>query len=212
VIRLLSLVFLPYLLPAQATIVRSAPSETFDLGCAGCSLTVADLAVLKGQQFIPLDIRLGGITNLLHWRYYDRFLQREATYPQEMLTEPCTQLLEGVADTALLSLHIVLTWTDSSGRSSDVFLLVSGLVKEQLYQAPFQAFFDSDPYLAPRFAAIARITPAQGQAETFDSIEGEVTISEFDPRKRAIAGEVAFEGNCIGWQKLGYFRKGEFQN
>jgi hypothetical protein len=152
------------------------------------------------------------LTNLLHWRYYDEFLQENAVYPRKMLTAPSTQLLDDLADTAAVSLHLVLGWSDAKGIQHVLFLLVTGLTKAELLEAPRQCTFDDDPHAAARFSAVARLHLVEGRDETFDAVDGEVTLEEFDPKEARVRGRFSFDASCLGWNKRGYFRNGVFEN
>ena len=82
----------------QATLVKGAPNQAFDLACAQCTLSVTDIALWRGMRVLPYHKERSGFTNLLHWKYYDSVMKEEVTTSEELPWEKCTQLLDGVAE------------------------------------------------------------------------------------------------------------------
>lgn len=211
--RLFLILFLLQALSAhtQVTLVREEPGDTLSLSCAACTTEVVDLAIYKGQQWVPYVIGKGAQRNLLYWRYFDAWLGRESTYPTEMLTEKSTLLLDDLQPTDTVSLHINLLWTDSTGRSHAIYLILAGLEKQVLTELPLQGAYDQDAHAAYRFAAVARIRKQTADAvEIYDSIDGYIEISAFNPRKSTISGKYEFLGNCMGVHKVRLFSNGIF--
>lgn len=205
------LAFFSFSTLAQVTLVRSAPNDSFNLACPSCALTVTDVSLLKGQQALPVDLRKPLATNLLHWRSYDKILEKDVITAQEPAWRESRQLLDEVPDTELLSLHINLDWADSTGRAQRIFLVVSGLTKPDLAATPVESAFDEDPYVLRRFSAFVRIQSDSGRTEIYDCIMGFCRLDQLNTKTGAVAGVFEFTGNCIGFAKRGFFTAGKFQ-
>ncbi len=196
---------------AQATLVETAPNETFDLSCATCTLTVTDIALVRGHQVLPFNIRKAPPANLLHWRYFDKFLNRMATYPSPLYGEDCTQIIDDLAMTDTLSLHINLSWvTDSTAPMNRLYLLIGGLQKRDLFNLPVVCGYSDEVKSSQRFAAIAQVPRNEGGMETYEITDGTITIDEFEPKKGKISGSFEFWGDRAGIVKKGTFRNGRF--
>ena len=210
---LLFSLFLTATLNAQVTLVREAPNDSFDLACADCRLTVAGVAITKGQHAVPMNLKKPVAVNLLMWRYYDDILNKEVLMAHEPYWTTSVLLLDEVPADEMLSLHINLIWIDSVGQTHALYLVLAGLNKGNLALLPLTTVYDeTDTYTPLRFAAIAQITIGNdGLWETFDSIEGNATLEHFNPRTGAVSGNFQFTGRCIGMEKLGFFVNGAFR-
>lgn len=209
-ILLLSLCSFP-LLRAQATLVREAPNDSFDLACPNCALTVEDVAVTKGQHAVPMNLRKPVSVNLLMWRYYDDILRKETLMTDEPFWTKGVQLLDEVAEDELLSVHLNLRWVDSTGRSHRFYLVLAGLNRQDLARLPLETTCDPDTYAPLRFAAIALITTGKDEEwETFDSFEGSCRLDSLNCKTRSLSGSFEFIANRVGMEKKGIFRNGSF--
>lgn len=199
-------------LSAQVTIVKGAPDEAFDLGCSTCTMAVRDIALWKGARIVPYNGPRAGLTNLLHWAYYDGILHERVVTPSELPWEKCTQLLDEQPDSALLSLQISLDWVDSMAQSQRLYLFVAGMRKADFENFPLfvECATDEAAAEAMHFAAIAAIAHADGSTETYEAMLGDISLENFDVKTGAISGVFSFTGNCIGWVKRGMFRNGKF--
>lgn len=206
----LCLVLLPYAYP-QVTLVRSAPDENFILDCPECTMAVADVSITQGQHALPMNLQKPVSVNLLLWRYYDKILGRDVLSRKEQIWTTCTQLLDEIPVDQLLSLHINLDWTDSSGQVQHIFLVIAGLDRAQLQQLPVESIFDPDTYSPLRFAAVAQITTNEESLKTFDCIQGNCTLEHFDPKTGSISGRFEFTANRIGMEQRGFFLHGHFE-
>ena len=207
----LLLLALGHSLQAQSTLTVSAANETFDLSCATCRVTVTDVALVRGHQVMPFNLRKSPPANLLHWRYFDKFLNRMSTYPRPLYGEDCTQLIDDLTSTDTLSLHINLVWvTDSVGPERKLFLLIGGLQKRDLASLPLVCGYSDEVKSAQRFAAIAQVPGVGSGAETYEITEGAVTILRFDPKTDKVSGTFEFTGDRVGIVKTGIFNRGSF--
>lgn len=196
----------------QATIVKGAPNQTFDLACAQCTLSVTDIALWKGMRMLPYHKERSGFTNLLHWKYYDAIVKEEVITSEELPWEKCTQLLDVVGESDTLSLQINLTWSDSAAQNHRIFLLISGLQKKNLAELPIYCELEPDAEVGLKhFSAIAQINLPDNRSETYETISGEISLTQFDPKKGIVGGTFEFEANCIGWVKQGTFNSGKFE-
>lgn len=197
---------------AQSTLVKGAPNQAFDLACALCTTSVDEVALWKGIRLLPYHKERSGMTNLLHWKYYDPIVKETVITSEELPWEKCTQLIELLADTDTLSLQINLTWTDSAAQVHRIYLLMGGLQKSDLTSLPVYSELEADaePGLH-HFSAIVQINNADGKSETYETISGEMTLNHFDAKTGAVGGTYQFEGNCIGWVKRGTFNNGSFE-
>jgi hypothetical protein len=201
---------LGYSLRAQSTLVQTAANETFDLSCPTCRVGVTDMALVRGHQVMPFNLRKSPPANLLHWRYFDKFLNRMSTYPRPLYGEDCTQLIDDVTNIDTLSLHINLAWTtDSTGSERKLFLLIGGLQKRDLSNLPLVCGYSSEVKSARRFSAIAQVPSGSGP-ETYEITDGTVTIDRFDPKTNKISGTFEFVGDRVGIVKKGVFNNGVF--
>lgn len=196
---------------AQQSLVRSAPDDYFNLACTGCTMTVADISITRGQHAIPMNLQKPVAVNLLMWRYYDKILGKEVLTRQEQLWTPCTQLLDDVPDDEMLSLHLNLDWSDSSGQTHRFFLVLAGLTKAQLLKFPVEGTFEADTYSPMRFAAVAQITDPDGYPETYDCVKGSCTLAHFEVKTGRIGGTFEFSANRVGMEKHGHFTRGVFE-
>jgi hypothetical protein len=200
---------------AQATIVKGAPNQTFDLACTQCTLSIEEVALWKGMRVLPYHKHRSGLTNLLHWRYYDSIMKEMVTTSEELPWEKCTQLLDSIASTDTISLQINLAWTDSSAQIHKIYLLIGGLQKNDLAALPIYSSLEGaaneEEIGLKHFAAIAQINLPDNKSETYETISGTISLTHFDPKKVAIGGTFEFEANCIGWIKHGSFIGGKFE-
>lgn len=196
---------------AQVTLVKGAPNQIFDLSCTQCSLSVDDIALWKGVKVLPYHKTKSGLVNLLHWKYYDSIMKAEITTAQELPWEKCTQIFDSLDDQDTVSLQVNLNWTDSTGQTHRIFLLLGGLQKSQLSKLPLESVFEANSMTAEHFSAIAQIKQADGKTETYETISGEMALTNFDPKTGTLGGSFEFAGNCIGWLKRGTFRNGVFE-
>lgn len=196
---------------AQTTLTRSAPNETFNLSCDSCTVTLTEMALVRGHQVMPFNLRKSPPANLLHWRYFDKFLNRMATYPRKLYGEDCTQLLDDLGATDTLSLHINLAWTtDSISPERKLFLLIGGLQKRDLSNLPLTCYYTDEVKSNQRFSAIAQLPLGKGITETYEITEGTITILDFDPKLDKISGTFEFTGDRAGVVKKGIFNQGKF--
>ena len=204
-------IVLGYSLQAQSTLVQTAANETFDLSCPTCKIDVTDMALVRGHQVMPFNLRKSPPANLLHWRYFDKFLNRVSTYPRPLYGEDCTQLVDDVLNTDTLSLHLNLAWvTDSVSPERKLFLLIGGLQKRDLSNLPLVCGYSDEVKGARRFAAIAQVQRSGSGSETYEITEGTVTIDRFDPKANKISGTFEFVGDRVGIVKTGIFNNGIF--
>ena len=196
---------------AQVTLVRQAPSDSFNLSCASCSLAVAEVALTRGQHAIPMNMRKPVAVNLLMWKYYDDILKKETLMAKEPFWTKGVQLIEEVPDTQMLSLHLNLIWTDSAGIAHRLYLVAAGITKGSLSRLPLVAVFDTDTYAPLRFSAVAQVFKDENDWETYDCLEGTFSLDRFDARSGVLGGHFDFTGNRIGMEKLGFFLNGRFQ-
>ncbi|MBX2893655.1 MAG: hypothetical protein KF734_22255 [Saprospiraceae bacterium] len=197
---------------AQATLVKGAPNQLFDLGCAQCSIAVVDLAVWKGIHLLPFNKVTSGMVNLLHWKYYDSIMKAEVTTSSELPWEKCTQLLDALDDTDTISLQINLLWKDSLEQTHPIYLLIGGLKKSELSELPIYSELEVNAEIGLRhFSGIVHARYADDRTETYETLSGEITLTHFEPKSGAIGGHFEFEANCIGWVKRGTFLNGKFE-
>lgn len=208
---LLLIFFRLSLVSAQVTLVKGAPNQVFDLACAQCTLSVEDVALWKGIRLLPHHKERSGLTNLLHWKYYDAIMKEVVTTSHELPWEKCTQLFDELAGSDTLSLQINLNWTDSTGQAHPVYLLIGALLKSDLATLPLDSHLEVGDEVDLRyFAAIINIKNAEGKTETYETMSGEMSLTRFDAKTGAVGGSFEFKGNCIGWMKHGTFNNGVF--
>jgi len=208
---LLVIVFRLSTASAQVTLIKGAPNQVFDLACAQCALTVEEVALWKGIRLLPYHKERSGLTNLLHWKYYDSIMKEMVTTSHELPWEKCTQLLDAVADSDTLSLQVNLLWTDSTGQTHPVYLLIGGLLKSDLASLPLESRLEANDEIDLRhFSTIATIKNPDGKTETYEIMTGEMSLTRFDAKTGAVGGSFEFKGNCIGWMKHGTFYNGVF--
>jgi hypothetical protein len=205
-------------LSAQVTLVKGAPSETFDLGCATCRVTVADMAIVPGHQVLPYNLmKEPPKVNLMHWRYFDRILNRQAVWPRPLLGEDCVLLLHDLAPSDTVSLHINLMWqSDSTAPIQRIFLVVAGIQRQDFDRLPLSAAYSDDLFVAMRLSAIAQITvpptdAADGYTETYQITEGSFTLESIDFMEDHAKGNFKFLTDRIGIAKTGVFINGVFK-
>ncbi len=201
------------LLSAQTTLVEGAPNEVFDLSCSTCAMTVTDMAVVKGHQVLPYNLRKAPAPNLLHWRYFDKFLNKWTTYPRPLYGEECTQLIDSIGETDTVSLHINIEWKkDTLLPARRIYLLIGGLLKKDVLNPPIIGAFNDDVSSLQRFAAIAQIPIKEnGPQETYEITDGIINIELFDPKDDKIKGDFWFNADRAGIIKKGAFEGGKFQ-
>jgi len=195
---------------AQVSLVREASNDSFDLACAACRLDVLDLAITRGQHAIPMNMKKPVAVNLLLWRYYDDIVQKDVLMADEPFWTSGIQLIDEVPDDELLSIHLNLGWTDSSGQAHRFYLVLAGLNKQDFDRLPVETTNDPDTYAPYRFSAIAQIMLADDDWETYDSFEGSCFLRSLNTKKRAISGTFDFVANRVGMEKLGIFTNGQF--
>jgi hypothetical protein len=196
---------------AQATLVREAPNDSFDLACENCRLEILDLAITRGQHAIPMNMKKPVAVNLLLWRYYDNILKKDVLMADEPFWTDGVQLLDETPDTEQLSIHLNLIWADSSGQTHRFYLVLAGITKQDFSRLPVETTFDPDTYAPYRFAAISQITIADDNWETYDSLEGSCFLLSLNPKKKSISGTFDFVANQVGMEKLGFFVNGKFK-
>lgn len=196
---------------AQVTLVREAPNDSFDLSCPKCTMTVADVAITKGQHAIPMNMKKPVAMNLLMWKYYDDILKRETLMSKEPFWTKGTLLLDEVPESEMLSLHVNLIWTDSNALEHRFYLVAAGLTRSQLSKPPVISVFDPDTYAPQRFNGIAQISNEAGEWGTYDAIEGTFTLDSLNTQTGSIKGSFEFTGNRVGMEQLGFFMNGAFQ-
>lgn len=148
--------------------------------------------------------------NLLMWKYYDDILKEETLMAREPFWTKGTLLLDDVPDTEMISLHINLVWTDSTGQEHQFYLVAAGLNKTQLTRLPLTTIYDPDTYAPLRFAAIAQIAESETEWGTYDTIEGTCILDHLDIKTGSLSGRFEFTGNRIGMEQLGFFVNGTF--
>jgi len=210
------LLFCVFLLPslkAQLTLVREAPNDSFNLSCTDCRLTVAGVAVTKGQHAVPMNLKKPVAVNLLMWRYYDDILKREVLMAHEPYWTTSVLLLDETPDDEMLSLHLNLQWSDSTGQTHALYLVLAGFTKGDLTRLPLSTVYDIDTYSFLRFSAIAQIMLGTDDDiwETYDTIEGSATLDSLNAKTGAVSGSFEFTGSCVGMEKLGFFVNGVFR-
>lgn len=196
---------------AQVTLVRSAPNDTFNLACSGCSMRVSGVALTQGQHALPMNTQKPVAMNLLMWRYYDNILGKNAFMAEEPFWTDGVQLLSEVPEAEPLSLHVNLVWSDSAGIAHRFYLVLAGLTKTHLNKLPVTTVYDTDTYAPLRFAAVAQITKDDDYWETYDSIEGTATLDHINTKTGGFSGTFEFTGTRIGMEKLGFFLNGTFR-
>lgn len=200
-------------LSAQSTLVRAAPTDTFDLHCATCSLVVTEIAVVKGHQVLPFNLRKSPPANLLHWRYFDKFLNRMTTYPRPLYGEECTQLMDDLRETDTVSLHINLAWrVDTVSPVRRLFLLIGGVQKRDFSNLPLECAYSDEVKSNLRFAAIVQLPKADqpNAMDTYEIRDGTITIEHFDFKEEKIRGGFDFSADKAGVVKVGVFTHGRF--
>ncbi|MBK9337324.1 MAG: hypothetical protein IPM98_12400 [Lewinellaceae bacterium] len=195
----------------QVTLVREAPNDSFELACPTCVMRVSGLALTQGQHAVPMNTQKPVALNLLMWRYYDNILGKDALMAEEPFWTTGVQLLDELAESEILSLHINLVWSDSAGLAHRIYLVLAGFTKANLSRLPLTTVVDSDTYAPLRFAAVAQITLDDNDWETYDSIEGVATLESLNTKTGALSGAFEFTGNRIGMEKLGFFLGGTFR-
>jgi hypothetical protein len=209
------ILILPFIFPltlhAQATLVFSAPNDSFDLSCARCTTVVAEFALTKGQYALPLNLKKTPAPNLLMWKYYDEITKKDICIASEPFWTKGTRLIDEIGESDMLSMHINLTWQDSNAVQHGIYLVLAGFKKGNLNQLPITGSFDPDTYAPLRFNAIAQIVRSETEKETFDCLEGTLTLDAFNIKTSSISGTFEFSANRIGLEKHGYFTNGKFQ-
>jgi hypothetical protein len=200
------------LLRAQVTLQQTAPNETFDLN--GVALKVEDVAVIKGHHVLPYNLSKGQYTNLLHWRYFDKFLQKMTTYPRPLYGEDCVQMLDDLKDTDTVSLHINLSFTADSiggGRKQYLFLLVGGLVNKTFVTKTWSCEHYDEIFTPLRFSAIAQIAVDDLKSDVYEITEGILSFDLIDIKADQFAGTFEFTSEQVGISKRAFFVNGKFK-
>ncbi len=206
---LLSLLFLPA--GFSQTLVPEGTNDTFHLSCPACRMRVDGVSLTYGQHALPMNTQKPVSLNLLLWRYYDNILSKHAYMAHEPFWTKGTQLIEEVPDDAVLSLHINLVWTDSTGRDHRIYLLMAGITRRHLAQSPLITVCDADTYAPLRLVASAQIFRKDDEWETFEAIDGIATLEEFNIKTGALKGSFEFLAQRVGMEKKGLFQSGVFQ-
>jgi hypothetical protein len=212
-LALLLLVCCPWVATAQTTLIKGAPTETYDLACATCTISVTELALVRGHQVMPYNLTKKPPTiNLLHWEYFDKFLGKRATYPRPLYGEDCVQLINDLGPNDTVSLHINLAWKpDTSGTTHHFFFVIGGLLRQDLERTPIQTAYTDDLFSPQRFAAIAQVTNAEGVQETFQITEGSLRIEKMNLKDDRIEGYFEFFSDRVGLVKTSIFKNGVFR-
>ncbi len=198
---------------AQVTIVRIFPNDTIDLNCAGCTTQITALALVKGQQSIPINLEKPVARNLLHWEYYDDISKEKVIMADRPLWADGTQLVDMEPEEAIISWHINLLFTDSLQRQYQFFLVLSGVNRQELRTLPLETTFDPDTYAIFRFSAIAqRTNPETLQKETYDCMDGTCIIEKMDTKSKLLEGTFSFTGNRVGLEHKIVFLNGRIKN
>jgi hypothetical protein len=219
-IRMLILIVcaFPIALHAQVTLIKGAPSETFDLNCATCRITVADIAIVPGHQVMPYNLaKEPPKVNLAHWRYFDKILNRQNVWPRPLYGEECFLLLNDLALTDTVSVHINLTWqADSVGPIHRAYLLIGGVQRQELSTLPLSTAYSDELFSAKRLSAIVQVVvpptdKADGYTETYEITEGTMTLEKLDFTEDQIQGSFDILTNRVGMVKIGVFKSAKFQ-
>ncbi len=211
--RLLQLLFVLNMavgLHAQVTIVRTFPTDTVDLSRPGCTTEIRAVALTKGQQSIPINLDKPVKTNLLHWEYFDDISKENVVMEEKPVWTEGKQLLDLLPPEEIVSYHINLAMTDSvTGSVTRIFLVLTGLNRQQLATLPLEVSYDPDTYAIYRFSAILqRINPENGQKETFECTEGTCIFDRLDPKSGILDGYYYFTGSRVGFEHKTIFLNG----
>ncbi len=204
------ILFFPLLCQAQVTLVRHAPSDSFNLNCSSCKMSIADIAITRGQNAVPMNMKKPVTVNLLMWRYYDDILKKEVLMADEPFWTQGVQLISELADDEMLSIHLNLNWVDSTGQEHKFYVVMAGLTKRDLSNLPLHTTFDADTYALYRFTAISQIIKSGDDWETYDCLEGSCVLKSINTKTRSINGTFNFIGNRVGMEKKGFFVNGSF--
>jgi hypothetical protein len=202
---------LRFTLPAQVTLVLSAPNDSFDLSCAKCETVVRNVSLTKEQRLNPNDLNVPVNSNLLMWRYYDDILKKNALMSVEPYWTKGVQLIDEAPETLMLSLHINLSWVDSNYVDHQFHLVLAGFNKSNLMRLPLTGVFDIDPNAPLRFYAIGQISVNEKTWETYECRDGIFTLTNFNMKTGAVAGIFSFYANRLGMDKHGVFMNGVFK-
>jgi hypothetical protein len=208
--RTLFFLLLPSLISAQQTLLLSAPNDTIDLSCAACSTWVTDLALVRGHQSIPINLDKPVKENLLHWTYYDGVSEEWVTTELEPVWTQGVQLWEKLADTVVISLHVNLSVSDSTGEVTRIFLVLGGMVKSDLKKMPITGVYDVHTYEPLRFSAIVQPPIFDRKKQALECIDGTLVLQELHLKKRKVLGDFEFIANKIGIKQLVLFQNGHF--
>lgn len=209
-VLLLILMGCTHLIFAQVTIVRTFPNDTINLNCAGCSSQITAIALVKGQQSIPINLDKPVMRNLLHWEYYDDISKEKVIMADRPLWAEGTQLVDLEPEEAIISWHINLLFTDSMQRKYHFFLVLSGINRQEMRTLPLETTFDPDTYAIFRFSAIAqRTNPDTQQKETYDCIDGTCILEKMDTKTGLLDGYFSFTGSRVGLEHKIVFLNGK---
>ena len=194
---------------AQVTIVRSFPTDTFLLDCAGCKTEVLAVALTKGQQSIPMNLDKPVKQNLLHWKYYDDISKEDVIMDERPVWVEGTQLVDLLNPEEIISYHINLLFTDSLNKPYQIFMVLSGINRQNLTTLPLETTFDADTYAIFRFSALAQSHNAEtGQKETYDCIDGTCIFEKIDTKTGLLDGNFYFTGSRVGLEHKIVFMNG----
>jgi hypothetical protein len=185
---------------AQVTIVRVFPTDTVDLACAGCTTEIRATAITQGQQSIPINLDKPVKTNLLHWQYYDDISKENVVMDEKPSWTEGKQLVELLSAEEIVSYHINLTMTDSTtGAATRIFLVLSGINRQQMLTLPLEITYDPDTYAIFRFSAILqRTNPGTELKETYECVDGTCIFERLDPKSGVLDGYYFFTGSRVG--------------
>ena len=200
-----------FTLPAQATLVVSAPNDSFDLSCPTCTLVVRSVSLNKEQRLNPNDLNIPISANLLMWRYYDDILKKEALMSTEPFWTKGVQLIDEAPENMMLSLHVNLSWIDSNATEHQFHLVLAGFNKSNLARVPLTGVYELDPNAPLRFYAIGQISVNEKEWETYECRDGLFTLTNFNIKTGAIGGIFSFYANRLGMDKHGVFTNGVFK-
>lgn len=198
-------------LAGQATLILSAPNDTFDLACNKCELMVRSISLNKEQRLNPNDLNMPLSSNLLMWRYYDDILKKEAVMNAEPYWTKGVQLIDEAPDGMMLSLHVNLSWIDSTLTDHQFHLVLAGFNKSNLTRLPLTGVFEMDANAPLRFYAIGQISKSAKAWETYECSDGIFTLTNFNIKTGAISGMFSFYANRLGMNKHGVFLNGVFK-
>lgn len=193
------------------TLVPEGVNDTFNLACSTCRMRVDGVSLTYGQHALPMNTQKPVSVNLLWWRYYDNILGKQTYMAQEPFWTSGVQLIDETPDDDPLSLHINLTWTDSTGRDHRIYLVMAGLTKRHLAAPPVITVTDDlDTYAPLRLSAAVQVFRSANEWETFEAFDGIATLEKFNAKTGAVGGSFEFVAQRVGMEKKGVFQGGWF--